>query len=81
MPKGHTAEMSGLAGQAFVVCACKENAIAVALCVALTDDHVSIAVNLCGIHKALCLNTPKLVCSDCNRKTILCVKHNQYLVD
>ena len=53
--------MSGLAGQAFVVCAREENAIAVALGVTLADNHIAVAVNLCGIHKALCLNTPKVV--------------------
>ena len=42
--------MSGFEVQALVVCACEENAVAVALGVTLADDDVAVAVNLCGVH-------------------------------
>ena len=39
-----------LATQAFVVRACEEDAVAVALGVALANNDVAVAVNLCCVH-------------------------------
>jgi hypothetical protein len=49
--KVHHADSSfDFAGQAFVVRACKKDAVAVALGVTLADNDVAESVHLCGVH-------------------------------
>ena len=57
MPKGHTAEMSGVitilskfAVKALVVSASEKDAVAIAFYITLANNDVAEPINLCGVH-------------------------------